>query len=68
MLVACLETGRGQTPRFVIPALALDVLDQEPPRICQRDPHLHSAGVTKEAAIRMALSTARNVLAGKLDD
>jgi D-3-phosphoglycerate dehydrogenase len=60
-----------------IAGAALDVFDQEPP---QNDHPLfaldnvilspHSAGLSKEAAIRMAISTARNVLAGidgKLD-
>jgi D-3-phosphoglycerate dehydrogenase len=60
-----------------IAGAALDVFDQEPPP----DDHPlfaldnvilspHSAGLSKEAAIRMAISTARNVLAGidgKLD-
>jgi len=60
-----------------IAGAALDVFDQEPPP----DDHPlfaldsvilspHSAGLSKEAAIRMAVSTARNVLAGidgKLD-
>jgi D-3-phosphoglycerate dehydrogenase len=32
-----------------------------------RDSLPHSAGLSKEAAIRMAISTAKNVLAGKLD-
>jgi D-3-phosphoglycerate dehydrogenase / 2-oxoglutarate reductase len=49
----------------------LDVFDQEPPP--ENHPLLrldnvvlspHSAGLSKEAAIRMAFSTARNVLAG----
>jgi D-3-phosphoglycerate dehydrogenase / 2-oxoglutarate reductase len=54
-----------------IAGAALDVFDQEPPP----DDHPlfaldnvilspHSAGLSKEAAIRMAISTARNVLAG----
>jgi D-3-phosphoglycerate dehydrogenase / 2-oxoglutarate reductase len=60
-----------------IAGAALDVFDQEPP---PEDHPLfalpnvilspHSAGLSKEAAIRMAISTARNVLAGidgKLD-
>jgi D-3-phosphoglycerate dehydrogenase / 2-oxoglutarate reductase len=60
-----------------IAGAGLDVFDQEPP---QDDHPLfaldnvilspHSAGLSKEAAIRMAISTARNVLAGidgKLD-
>jgi D-3-phosphoglycerate dehydrogenase len=60
-----------------IAGAALDVFDQEPPP----DDHPlfgldnvilspHSAGLSKEAAIRMAISTARNALAGidgKLD-
>jgi D-3-phosphoglycerate dehydrogenase len=60
-----------------IAGAGLDVFDQEPPP----DDHPlfaldnvvlspHSAGLSKEAAIRMAISTARNVLAGidgKLD-
>jgi D-3-phosphoglycerate dehydrogenase / 2-oxoglutarate reductase len=60
-----------------IAGAALDVFEQEPPP----DDHPlfalpnviltpHSAGLSKEAAIRMAISTARNVLAGidgKLD-
>jgi D-3-phosphoglycerate dehydrogenase / 2-oxoglutarate reductase len=60
-----------------IAGAALDVFDREPPP----DDHPlfalpnvilspHSAGLSKEAAIRMAISTARNVLAGidgKLD-
>jgi D-3-phosphoglycerate dehydrogenase len=60
-----------------IAAAALDVFDQEPPP--ENHPLFaldnvilspHSAGLSKEAAIRMAVSTARNVLAGidgKLD-
>jgi D-3-phosphoglycerate dehydrogenase len=60
-----------------IAGAGLDVFDQEPP---QSDHPLfaldnvilspHSAGLSKEAAIRMAISTAKNVLAGidgKLD-
>jgi D-3-phosphoglycerate dehydrogenase len=60
-----------------IAGAGLDVFDQEPPP--ENHPLFaldnvvlspHSAGLTKEAAIRMAVSTARNVLAGidgKLD-
>jgi D-3-phosphoglycerate dehydrogenase len=60
-----------------IAGAALDVFDQEPPP--ENHPLFalpnvvltpHSAGLSKEAAIRMAISTARNVLAGidgKLD-
>jgi D-3-phosphoglycerate dehydrogenase / 2-oxoglutarate reductase len=54
-----------------IAGAALDVFDQEPP---PEDHPLfaldnvilspHSAGLSKEAAIRMAISTAKNVLAG----
>jgi hypothetical protein len=39
-------------------------------RASHRGPQPHSVGLSKEAAIRMAISTARNVLAGidgKLD-
>ena len=60
-----------------IPGAALNVFDREPPP--EHHPLFaldnviltpHSAGLSKEAAIRMATSTARNVLAGidgKLD-
>ena len=77
MLVACLETWHGQAPRFVIAAAALDVFDEEPPPtdhpLFTLDNVIltpHSAGLSKEAAIRMSISTARNALAGldgKLD-
>jgi phosphoglycerate dehydrogenase-like enzyme len=66
-----------------VPSLArhtspgLDVLDPEPPPPAhpplhprQRGPQPHNAGLSKEAAIPMAISTARNALAGlngKLD-
>jgi D-3-phosphoglycerate dehydrogenase len=60
-----------------IAAAALDVFDQEPPPedhpLFSLDNVIltpHSAGLSKEAAIRMAISTARNALAGldgKLD-
>jgi D-3-phosphoglycerate dehydrogenase len=60
-----------------IAAAALDVFDQEPPPADHplfTLPNVlltpHSAGLSKEAAIRMAISTARNALAGidgKLD-
>jgi D-3-phosphoglycerate dehydrogenase len=60
-----------------ITAAALDVFDQEPPPADHRLfalPNVllspHNAGLSKEAAIRMAISTARNALAGidgKLD-
>jgi D-3-phosphoglycerate dehydrogenase / 2-oxoglutarate reductase len=60
-----------------IAAAALDVFDQEPPPeghpLFALDNVIltpHSAGLSKEAAIRMAISTARNALAaldGKLD-
>jgi D-3-phosphoglycerate dehydrogenase len=60
-----------------IAGAALDVFEEEPPP--ENHPLFaldnvilspHSAGLSKEAAIRMAISTARNVLAGidgKLD-
>jgi phosphoglycerate dehydrogenase-like enzyme len=74
MLVACLETLRGQAPRFVIPAAALDRFDQGPlpedhPLFALDNVVLspHGAGLSKGAAIRMAISTARNALAA-LDD
>jgi D-3-phosphoglycerate dehydrogenase / 2-oxoglutarate reductase len=61
-----------------IAGAALDVFDQEPPQggdhpLFALDNVIltpHSAGLSKEAAIRMAISTAKNVLAGidgKLD-
>jgi D-3-phosphoglycerate dehydrogenase len=60
-----------------IAAAALDVFDQEPPPsdhpLLTLDNVLltpHNAGLSKEAAIRIAISTARNALAGidgKLD-
>jgi len=69
-LYAALTSGK-------IAGAGLDVFDQEPPQ----DEHPlfalpnvilspHNAGLSKEAAVRMAISTARNVLAGidgKLD-
>jgi D-3-phosphoglycerate dehydrogenase len=61
-----------------IAAAALDVFDQEPPPADHplfTLPNVllspHNAGLSKEAAIRMAISTARNALAGidgKLDE
>jgi D-3-phosphoglycerate dehydrogenase len=54
-----------------IAGAALDVFEEEPPP--ENHPLFaldnvilspHSAGLTKEAAIRMAISTAKNVLAG----
>ena len=69
-LHAALTTG-------TIAGAALDVFDQEPPppdHPLLTLPNLlltpHNAGLSKEAAIRMAISTARNALAGidgKLD-
>jgi D-3-phosphoglycerate dehydrogenase len=70
MPVARLKMWRG-AQHFITPAAALDVFDQEPP---PEDHPLfalhnviltpHSARLSKEAAIRIAISTARNVLAG----
>jgi D-isomer specific 2-hydroxyacid dehydrogenase, NAD binding domain len=70
---------RDESPRAVTRAsgAALDVFEQEPPpegHPLFALPNVilspHSAGLSKEAAIRMAVSTARNVIAGidgKLD-
>jgi D-3-phosphoglycerate dehydrogenase / 2-oxoglutarate reductase len=60
-------------PRLVI-AAALDVFDQEPPpedhplfRLNNVILTPYGAGLSKEAAIRIAIFTARNALAGRLD-
>ena len=45
-----MDSGSGSTPAAV--------------RARQRCADAHSAGLSKEAAVRMAISTARNVLAG----
>ena len=67
----------GALTSGAIAGAALDVFDQEPPPeyhpLFALDNVIltpHTAGMSKEAAMRMAISTARNVLAGvdgKLD-